>query len=257
MELAGQVAIVTGAAGNLGSASAVRVAAEGAAVVVADRPGTAVDDVVARIVAAGGSAVPCEVDVSQEEDAARMVSTAVSTFGRLDGLVNVAATVRDTDIILDEMTIERWDHIMAVNVRGPMLGCKYAIPAMLEHGEGSIINFGSTAGVRGDTSRIAYATSKAALAGFMRTIATAYGKSGIRCNNIAPHGMWAESTKGKMGADWLELVERTLLVRRLGEADDIAHMVVYLLSNKASYITGQTLYIDGGGTAHQAWVNVH
>lgn len=256
MELEGKVAIVTGAAGNLGSACARRLAAEGAAVVVADRPGTAVKEIVEQIVGAGGRATAHEGDVSEEHDVEQMIGVAVQEYGRLDALANVAATVRDSDRVLDKMDIELWDHIMAVNVRGAMLGCKHAIPVMLEHGGGSIINFTSSASIFGDTTRIAYSTSKAALGGLTRSVATAYGKAGIRCNAIAPHSVWAEATRARFGDEWVDLAERTLLTPRLGVPDDIAHMVVYLMSDKASYVTGQTLFVDGGGTVHQPWVGV-
>ncbi len=257
MELQGKVAIVTGGAGNLGSAIALRMAAEGASVVVCDRAATGIDDVVSRIEDAGGRATSCEVDVSEEGEVRAMVDAAVRQFGRLDALVNTAATVRDSDRVLDRMDVELWDHIMAVNVRGSMLGCKHAIPAMLAGGGGSIINFTSTAAYLGDEVRIAYSTSKAALLGLTRSVATAYGKQGIRCNAIAPHSIWAEHTQDRLGRDWIELVERTLLTPRLGVPDDIAHMVVYLASDKAAYITAQSIFVDGGGTAHQPWVGVH
>jgi NADP-dependent 3-hydroxy acid dehydrogenase YdfG len=184
------------------------------------------------------------------------VASATSRYGRLDAFVNTAATVRDSDRILDHMDVALWDHIMAVNVRGAMLCSKHAIPAMLGHGGGSIIHFTSTAAFLGDVTRIAYSTSKAALIGLTRSIATAYGKSGIRCNAIAPHSVWSDGVKAKLGADWVDLAERTLVTPRAGTPDDVAHMVVYLVSDKAAFVTGQTLRIDGGGTAHQAWVGV-
>jgi NAD(P)-dependent dehydrogenase (short-subunit alcohol dehydrogenase family) len=256
VELEGKVAVVTGGAGNLGSASAVRMAAEGAAVVVCDRAGSDLDRVVTEITAAGGRATGHEVDVSDEGEVRGMIDAAVREYGRLDALINTAATVRDSGIVLDRMEVEQWDHIMAVNVRGPMLGSKHAIPAMLANGGGSIVNFTSTNAYFGDVTRIAYATSKAALLGLTRSVATAYGKQGIRCNAIAPHSTWAESTQERLGHDWVELVERTLLTPRLGVPDDIAHMVVYLACDKSTFITGQTMFVDGGGTAHQPWVGV-
>jgi NAD(P)-dependent dehydrogenase (short-subunit alcohol dehydrogenase family) len=255
-ELEGKVAVVTGAAGNLGSACARRLASEGAAVVVADLAGAGVEALVKEITDAGGRATGHEGDVSEEADVEEMIAAATRGYGRLDALVNVAATIRDSDRILDKMDVELWDHIMAVNVRGSMLGCKHAIPAMLGHGGGSIVNFTSTAAFRGDTSRIAYSTSKAALIGLTRSVATAYGKNAIRCNAIAPHSVWTAATKARLGAQWVDIAERTLLTPRTGVPDDVAHMVVYLVSDKSAFITGQTLRVDGGGTAHQAWVGV-
>lgn len=256
MELEGKVTVVTGGAGNLGSACCRRLAAEGAAVVLVDRPAAPGKAVLDDIRGAGGTAIGVEGDVSEERDVERIIATAMSEFGRVDAIANVAATVRDSDRVLDKMDVEFWDHIMAVNVRGSMLMCKHGIPAMLEAGGGSIINFTSSAAIFGDLTRIAYATSKAALGGFTRAVATAYGKAGIRCNSIAPHSIWAEGTKARLGADWVDLAERTLLTPRPGVPDDIAHMVVYLTSDKSAYITGQNIFVDGGGTVHQPWVGV-
>lgn len=143
---------------------------------------------------------------------------------------------------------------MTVNVRGPMLACRQAIPVMLSQGGGSIINFSSTAALAGDLGLIAYSTSKAALLGLTRSIATSYGKQGVRCNAVAPGSVWNEDIRGRMGEELLDLMERTRLTPRLGVPDDIAHTVVYLASDKSAYVTGQTLLVDGGGSAHQPWV---
>ncbi|WP_020572733.1 SDR family NAD(P)-dependent oxidoreductase [Parafrankia discariae] len=256
MELTGKVAIVTGGAGNLGSACARRLALEGAAVVVADRPGTAVAEIVEKINADGGRATGCFADVSREPDVQEMIALAVRDHGRLDVLANAAAIIGDSDRILDGMDVELWDRVMAVNVRGSMLGCKHAIPAMLVNGGGSIINFTSSAAFHGDVVRIAYSSSKAALVGLTRAVATAYGRRGIRSNAISPHVVWSDEIKGRLDADWIDIAERTLLTPRAGVPDDIAHMVVYLASDKSTYITGQTISVDGGGTAHQPWVGV-
>jgi NAD(P)-dependent dehydrogenase (short-subunit alcohol dehydrogenase family) len=256
MELTGRVAIVTGAAGNLGSACARRLAMEGAAVVASDIAGSGLRRVVDDIVNHGGDALIHEGDVSQEEDVRGMVDAGVSRFGRLDILVNVAAAMnlvaRDRDF--DSMDTETWDRVMAVNVRGPMLTCRQVIPVMLSQGGGSIVNFASTAAFAGDVGLVAYSTSKAALLGFTRSIATTYGKQGIRCNAVAPGSVWNEEIRGRMGEGMLDLMERTRLTPRLGIPDDIAHMVVYLASDKSTYVTGQTLLVDGGGSAHQPWV---
>jgi NAD(P)-dependent dehydrogenase (short-subunit alcohol dehydrogenase family) len=256
VELKSRVGIVTGGAGNLGSACARRMAAEGACVVVSDLPGSDGKKVVDGIVEAGGQAITHEGDISAEPDVIEMVGAAVRQYGRLDVLVNVAAAMNlvQRDRGLDAMDPESWDRMMAVNVRGPMLGCRHAIPAMLSGGGGSIINFASTAAFVGDMGLIAYSTTKAALLGLTRSVATTYGKQGIRCNAVAPGSVWSEETKAQMGEEQLERMVRTRLTPRLGVPDDIAHMVVYLASDKATYITGQTFQVDGGGTAHQPWV---
>jgi NAD(P)-dependent dehydrogenase (short-subunit alcohol dehydrogenase family) len=257
MELVGKVVIVTGGAGNLGAVCAREIARQGAKVVVSDLANAAVQSIVSQITKEGGEAIAHEGDISVNADVVAMVEAAKRNWGGIDVLVNVAAAIRpDKERNLEVMTVDHWDRMMAVNLRGAMLCCKHAVPLMRERGTGSIINFGSTAAILGDEGLIAYSTTKAALLGFTRSIATTYGKEGIRCNAICPGSVWTEAAKAKMGPQRLELMERTRLTPRLGVPDDIAHMVVFLSSDKASYITGQTFVVDGGGTAHQPWVRV-
>lgn len=258
MELSGKAVIVTGAAGNLGSECAREIGRQGGRVVVSDLAGTNVAGIVAEIREAGGEAVGHEGDISQEADVLAMMQMAQEKFGGIDVLVNVAARIREVQKqrTLEVLTAEHWDEVMAVNLRGAMLCCKHAMPAMLARGGGSIINFGSTAAILGDEGLIAYSTTKAALLGFTRSIATTYGKEGIRCNAVCPGSVWSEAAKAHMGPARIEFMERTRLTPRLGLPIDIANMVVFLASDKASYVTGQTFIVDGGGTAHQPWVRV-
>lgn len=258
MELSGKVVIVTGAAGNLGSECAREIGRQDGKVVVSDLAGTNVAGIVAEIREGGGEAVGHEGDISQEADVLAMVQTAQEAFGGIDALVNVAARIREVQKqrTLEVLTVDHWDEVMAVNLRGAMLCCKHAMPAMMARGGGSIINFGSTAAILGDEGLIAYSTTKAALLGFTRSIATTYGKEGIRCNAVCPGSVWSEAAKAHMGPARIEFMERTRLTPRLGLPIDIANMVVFLASDKASYITGQTFIVDGGGTAHQPWVRV-
>lgn len=258
MELSGKVVIVTGAAGNLGSECAREIGRQGGKVVVSDLGGTNVEGVAAEIREAGGEAVGHEGDISQESDVLAMVQTAMASFGGIDVLVNVAARMREgqKERNLEILTTEYWDEVMAVNLRGAMLCCKHAMPHLLARGGGAIINFGSTAAILGDEGLIAYSTTKAALLAFTRSIATTYGKDGIRCNAVCPGSVWSEASKAHMGATRLDLMERTRMTPRLGFPIDIANMVVFLASDKASYVTGQTFIVDGGGTAHQPWVRV-
>ncbi|MEO5876915.1 MAG: SDR family oxidoreductase, partial [Streptosporangiaceae bacterium] len=184
MRHAGRVALITGSGSGIGRACALRLAAEGARIVVADlRPG----DTVAEIVDAGGEAVAVTADVSVEADVVRMVATAVETYGRLDVLHNNAAALnrsvygRDLDLL--DLDVEVWDRTHAVSLRGAMLGCKHAVPVMTSGG--AIINTASVSGLLGDTDHAAYGSAKAALMSLTRYVATMYGDRGIRCNAVA------------------------------------------------------------------------
>jgi NAD(P)-dependent dehydrogenase (short-subunit alcohol dehydrogenase family) len=258
MLLAGKIAVVTGAAGNLGSATARELAAEGAKVVASDLPGEGLERVVAEINAAGGEAVAHPADLSSEADIAALIARAVAAYGGLDLLASVAALMggieHDRDLLA--MDSAYWDKAMAVNLRGAMLACKHAIPQMLERGGGAIVTFGSTAGQMGDVGLFAYSASKAALASLARSIATSYGKQGIRANCVCPGSVWPEAWRSGMTPAFLTMAQNTRLTPRLGVPEDIGRMVAFLLSDKASYVTGQTIMVDGGGTVHQPWVRM-
>lgn len=256
MLLAGKIAIVTGAAGNLGSACARELAAEGARVVASDLPGEGLARTVEGIRANGGEAIAHPADLASEAEVAALVARAASAWGGVDLLANVAAHMggleQDRDLLA--MDAAFWDKAMAVNLRGSMLACKHAIPHMLERGGGAIVTFGSTAGQMGDVGLFAYSASKAALASLARSIATTYGKQGIRANCVCPGSVWPEAWRSGMTPAFLTMAENTRLTPRLGVPEDIGRMVAFLLSDKASYVTGQTIMVDGGGTVHQPWV---
>jgi len=253
-ERQGRVAIVTGAASGIGRATAHALAADGAAVTVADLDADGATRVAEEIVAAGGLAAPQAADVEDEASVADMVAAAVERFGGLDILHNNAAAsapdIMGRDLDLTEMDIDVWDRTLAINLRGPMLGCKYAIPRMLERGGGVIINTSSASGLVGDLSRAAYGASKAGLDSLTRYVATQYGKRGIRCNAIAPGVIHTPALEQNVPAEQLAIFERSHLTPRLGQPEDIAAAVVFLASEGGAFITGQTLSVDGGLLAH-------
>lgn len=257
MELANKVMIVTGAAGNLGSSCAREAARAGAKVVAVDLPNSPLDRVIGEIRAAGGEAIAQTGDVSEERDVIAITEAARREYGGIDALANVAAAMSEIehDWNLETLPIASWDRAMAINLRGSMLCAKYSIPSMLERGGGAIVNFGSTAGIRGDMGLFAYSTSKSGLLGLTLALATAYGKRGIRCNAVSPGSVWTEETKAGLG-DRLDMMTRTRTTARLGKSEDIGHTVVFLCSDKAGYITGQNIVVDGGGTSHQPWVGM-
>ncbi|HEV8298980.1 MAG TPA: SDR family oxidoreductase [Acidimicrobiales bacterium] len=250
--LEGKVGAVTGSGSGIGRATAQRMAEEGAAVVVADINLDAAKETVQLIEATGGRAVAQWVDVAEEDAIAAMVQAAVDTFGGLQLLHNNAADVviiqRDLDVI--GMDVEVWDRTMAVNLRGAMLGCKHALPRMLEAGGGAIVNTSSCAGQFGDLERVAYGVSKAGIDSLTRYVATLYGKRGIRCNAIAPGPIFTPSLEANVPAEQLDVFIGNLATPYAGRPTDIANMVVYLCSDQARFVTGQVYNVDGGMVMH-------
>jgi NAD(P)-dependent dehydrogenase (short-subunit alcohol dehydrogenase family) len=252
--LAGKVAIVTGAASGIGRATALALAREGAAVVVADLNADGAKRVAGEIEAAGGRAVGQAADVSSEPSVVAMVAAAVDRFGGLDVLHNNAAlvdpAVMGADGEVTALALDTFERTLAVNLRGPLLGCKHAIPRMLERGGGAIVNTSSASGLTGDLVRTAYGVSKAGLDALTRYVATQYGKRGIRCNSIAPGVIATPALAANVPPPLIAVYERSHLTPRLGRPEDIAEVVVFLASDAAAFITGQVLSVDGGLLAH-------
>ena len=252
--LAKRVAIVTGAASGIGRACAIALASAGADVSVADLDLAGAQETVRRIEAAGGRALALEVDVSDEDAVASMVARSVEAFGGLDILHNNAAMLaplsESRDAMVAELVTENWDRAFAVNLRGVMLGCKHAIPAMLTRGGGSIINTSSGSSLGGDWVNAAYAASKAGVNSLTQTVATQYGKLGIRCNAILPGLIVTEAAERSLPEETRAMLLEHHLTPRVGTPQDIANMVVYLASDLASFVTGQLLSVDGGIGSH-------
>jgi NAD(P)-dependent dehydrogenase (short-subunit alcohol dehydrogenase family) len=251
----GKVAIVTGGGSGIGRATALLLASEGARVTVADiaeRPAT---EVAAAIEGNGGAARVHVVDVADAGAVAAMVDDTVQAFGGLDILHNNAAALdqnrADQDVVT--MDLATWERVLAVNLTGPMLGCRFAIPHMLERGGGSIVNTASAAAFYGSHSLAAYGTSKAGVVALTRYVATAYGERGIRCNAVAPGVVVARDAQDALGGpmgDRLRRYSTSPLVGRLGYPEEIAAAVAYLASDDAAFVTGEVLRVDGGFTAH-------
>ena len=155
---------------------------------------------------------------------------------------------RDGDIV--SLDVEVWDRTMAVNLRGPMLGCKHAIPHMIQAGGGAIVTTSSTSGQFGDLSRAAYGVSKAGIDSLTRYVATLYGKQGIRANAIAPGVVKTPALAANVAPEELALFERNHVTPGMGEPQHIAQVVAFLLSDAAAYITGQVVNVDGGLVCH-------
>ncbi|HVX22777.1 MAG TPA: glucose 1-dehydrogenase [Acidimicrobiales bacterium] len=252
--LEGKAAVVTGAAGGIGAATARRLAEEGARVVVADLNGDGAETVAADIVGSGGEAVAVVVDVSDPDSVAAMIDRAVSAFGRLDVLHNNAAAfgadviMRDVDVV--DIDLDVWNRTLAVNLTGVLLGCRFGIPAILASGGGSIINTSSVAGWMAEPVRVGYGVSKAGIVLLTRHVATRYGKQGVRCNAIAPGVVVTDTTRGHMDQAFLDRMAAVHSAPRLGEPSDIADVACFLASDRSAFVNGHVLTVDGGLTAH-------
>jgi NAD(P)-dependent dehydrogenase (short-subunit alcohol dehydrogenase family) len=248
--LEGKVALVTGAASGIGAATARRFAEAGAQVVIADLN---LDG--ARAVAEdhGDAALAVAIDAGDPETIEQAVQAAVGAFGGLDILHNNAAITApdvmagDTNAV--DIDLDLWDRVMAVNARGYLAGCKYAIPVMAARGGGSIICTASGAAHAGDVVRIAYGCSKGAIVTMVRYVATQHAHQGIRCNAIAP-GLVKTPALLQVAPELVDLLRRHILTDHL-EAGDIAEMALYLASDASRCVTGQTFNVDGGYYAHQ------
>jgi NAD(P)-dependent dehydrogenase (short-subunit alcohol dehydrogenase family) len=253
-----KVAIVTGGAGGIGSATARKLGREGAAVVVTDINGEAAAAVAGEITAAGGRAISVQTDLSNETDVASMIASTVTVFGRLDILHNNAALTESDflsrDTAVTELSLEVWDRTMSVNLSSQMLTCKHAIPEMVKDGGGSIINMSSGAAFSGDRVRTAYGVSKAGVHTLTMYVATSHGKKNIRVNTIVPGLIITDAVRAHIPANALSSLSKATLTPHLGEPDDIADLVVFLSSEESKYITGQMIAIDGGMSVHAGHV---
>lgn len=256
VSLADKVAIVTGAASGMGRATALLLAQRGARVVVADIAADRAAVVAETIRANGGEAIACSGDIASEADWRQVVATAVETYGGIDVLHNNAADLRpetygrDAAIALEDMDVALWDHVMAVNLRGTMLGCKHVIPEMTRRGRGSIINVSSNAALSGQETTMAYGASKAGVNVLTQYVATAYGERGIRCNAIAPGLVVSAEIKAALDPKLVQIFEDNILTPYTGVPEDVAEVAAFLASDAARYVTGQIIAVDGGLTAH-------
>jgi len=250
MRLKDQVAIITGAGSGMGREMAKLFAAEGASVVAADLVLEGVEQVVSEITTAGGTAMALRVDVSSAQEVEAMIDTAVTTYGRLDVLVNNAG-IMDRVLPVADCPDEVWDRVMGVNLNGPFYACRKAVPIMVKQGGGSIINTASIASVRGGVAGVAYTSSKHALLGLTKNIAGYYAKDGIRCNAICPGGV--ATAIGLGGVPHPEALARLMKVAetapRTAQPEEMATIALFLASSESSFVNGAGLVADGGWVA--------
>ncbi len=251
INLHGKVAIVTGAAQGIGAASARTLAEQGARVVISDINGDGARQHAESLVAKGFDALAITTDVRVEQQVRSLVAETVAHYGRLDILHNNAAAMdlANQDFGVVDLPLEVWEGTLATNVRGAFLGCKHAVPVLVETGGGSIVNTSSVSGATGDMIMTAYGASKAALSQLTRAVATQWGKQGIRCNAVAP-GLVLTPSSVLLPEEVKDLYLRHSLTPYLGQPEDVANLVAFLASDDARYLTGQVISLDGGLTAH-------
>jgi len=243
-KLEGKVAVVTGASRGIGRAIALKLAAEGAKVIVNYSGSQAkAEEVVAAIQANGGEALAVQASVSKTEEVTALMDAAVKTFGSLDILVNNAGITRDN--LLMRMKENEWDDVLDTNLKGVFLCTKAVTRQMMKQRAGRIINISSIVGVAGNAGQANYVAAKAGVIGLTKTTAKELATRNILVNAIAPGFIETEMTE-QLPEDLKQGMLTQIPLAKLGQPEDIAKAVVFLASDDANYMTGQTLHIDGG-----------
>lgn len=255
MKLKDKVAIITGSTSGIGRAAAILFAQEGARVVVAGRRSEAGQTTVKEIQGNGGDALFIKTDVSETEQVKHLVEKTIAIYGKIDVLFNNAGiNPESARIPLADCSVEDWDNLMAINVKGTFLTCKYAIPQMIKNGGGVIINTSSQLAFIAIKGRGIYAASKGAVSMLTKALAIDYGDNHIRVNCICPGLVETEMATPIIQEArrdekvWQRLIEKYPL-GRLGTPEDIANVALFLASDESSWMTGSCILVDGGYTA--------
>ena len=245
MSFADRVAIVTGGASGLGKAMVMRFVGEGCRVAIPDLNGSAAEATAKEVEEnAPGKALGLEVDVTEPAPVKQMVQTILGKWGRIDVLVNNAGICPVK--AFEDLTIEDWDKVMVVNMRSMFVCCQAVIPIMLEQSYGKIVNISSYAGQAGGiVAPVNYSASKGAVISFTKSLAKIYSSKGINVNAVAPGTILTPMTE-TFTEEEMQQILNTIPMRRLGLPEEVADGTVYLASDRASYITGQVLAVNGG-----------
>ena len=246
VDLAGQVALVTGASRGLGRAIAIALGKSGAKVACVARDTAKLAETVAAIQAAGGEAEALACDVTKGESVSQVIEQVTEKWGKLDILVNNAGITKDT--LFPRMSDEQWDDVINTNLRGTFLFMRAVTRPMMQARYGRIINISSVSGLVGNPGQANYSASKAALIGMTRTVAKELASRKITVNCVAP-GFIASEMTAALGPALEEEVKKRVPAKRLGTADEVADAVLFLAAPASGFITGQCLVVDGGLTA--------
>jgi NAD(P)-dependent dehydrogenase (short-subunit alcohol dehydrogenase family) len=245
-ELEGKIAVITGAGSGMARATTQVFVREGARVLAADITGR--EEETAK--ALGDAVVPFRCDVTDEAQVEAMFKTALDTFGRVDAVLNVAGIGGAQP--LADVTMDEYDRIMDVDLRGVLLGTKHGLRAMLPTGGGAIVNWSSTGGLNGSTLPTSvYSAAKAGVISLTKAAAIEYGTQGIRANAICPGFIETEMSGGKGAAERFPMLVQGTALKRGGQPEEVAELAAFLASDRASFITGAIIPIDGGLTACQ------
>lgn len=243
-----KVALVTGAGSGIGKAIALTYASEGAAVMVSDINEDGGKETVDEIIKSGGSAAFFKANTSKPEESEALVNTTVQHFGKLDIACNNAG-IGGEAALTEDYDLASWHKVLDVNLNGVFYGCKYQLKAMETNGSGVIVNIASIHGMVAAPMSSAYTTSKHGVVGLTRNIGTEYGPKNIRCNAIGPGYIMTPLLENVANTEMLEALRQKHPIGRLGTAQDVANMALFLSTDKASFITGAYFLVDGGYTA--------
>ena len=252
MRLKDKVIVLTGASSGIGESTALRLAEEGGKIVAIARRFERLEKLAEKAKDMAGEIYPLAGDMSKDEDIKNIVKATIEKYGRIDALVNNAG-VLDRFLSADNMEDEVWDHVMNINLTGPMKLIREAMPHMLEEKSGNIINISSVGGLLGAKGGLAYVTSKHGIIGMTKHIAAIFGEDGIRCNAISP-GTIKTEIGGTVENPNMKVLDKVMKTSEIlpvaADAIDIANVILFLVSDESKFVNGATIVVDGGWTIH-------